>query len=52
MFDFDGNGTDDVIARSPGGLRVYTCRDAQPQPARVLKDPDILRWKVTNHTHY
>ena len=52
MFDFDGNGTDDVITRSPGGLRIYTCRNARSQPERVAKDPDVLRWKVTNHTHY
>lgn len=52
MFDFDGNGTDDVVARGRDGLRVYTCREVPTKPAQAKQDPNLYRWKVTNHTHY
>jgi hypothetical protein len=52
MFDFDGNGTDDVITRGGGGVRVYTYKYATPHPERVVKDPNVLRQRVANLTHY
>ena len=52
MFDFDGSGHDDVITHGGGGIRVYTCKTAKPNPKRAVKDPNVLRWKVANQTEY
>ena len=52
MFDFDGSGHDDVITHGGGGIRVYACKTAKPSPKRVVKDPNVLRWKVANQTEY
>jgi hypothetical protein len=52
MFDFDGSGHDDVITHGGGGIRVYACKAAKPNPKRVVKDPNVLRWKVANQTEY
>ena len=52
MFDFLGNGSEQVIAlrNRQGVLRVYGCRDSRPRPAS--RDPEYLRNAVANHTHY
>jgi hypothetical protein len=51
MFDFTGCGRDEVITLAGNTLRVYGC--ATPRGRRSGKlDPDRLRSKVTNHTHY
>ncbi len=51
MFDFTGSGHDEVITLAGGTMRVYGCANPRGQRTRGL-DPDRLRWKVTNHTHY
>lgn len=51
MFDFTGSGRDEAITLAGGTLRVYGC--ASPRGRRSGQpDPNRLRWKVTNHTHY
>lgn len=52
MFDFDGNGTDDAITKGGGGVKVYSWSGAPAQGQRKITDPNKLRWKVTNLTHY
>lgn len=49
MFDFMGNGSDQVIARGNTSLLVYGYRDAKPKA--VKRDIGYLR-RVANHTHY
>ncbi|MEX0778890.1 MAG: hypothetical protein WD037_04100 [Balneolales bacterium] len=53
MFDFVGNGVDEVITLGNGVLRVYGNRNAN-QAARPDRktDPEYLRRNVANHTHY
>lgn len=51
MFDFTGNGADEVITRGRSLLKVYGCKYAN-HTKKVNRDPDYLRNKVTNHTHY
>jgi len=53
MLDFTGDGADEIITRDyrSGFIRVYGAKDAKPTGIPVI-DPDILRHKVTNHTHY
>ncbi len=53
MFDFTGNGADEVITRDyrSGFIKVYGAKHANPS-GKPSEDPDILRHKVTNHTHY
>ena len=52
MFDFMGNGCEQVIAlnKSRGVLQIYGAVDAKPQKAK--RDPLYLRDSVANHTHY
>jgi hypothetical protein len=52
MFDFVGNGAEQVIAlnKAQGILQVDGRRGVQPRP--VLRDADYLRHAVANHTHY
>lgn len=52
MFDFMGNGCEQVIAlnKNTGVLQIYGSRDAKPKS--VKRDPDYLRHSVANHTHY
>jgi hypothetical protein len=52
MFDFIGNGAEQVIAlnKEQGVLQVYGRKGAQPRSVR--RDADYLRHSVANHTHY
>ncbi len=52
MFDFMGNGCEQVIAlnKGTGVLQIYGARDAKPKT--VKRDPDYLRHAIANHTHY
>jgi hypothetical protein len=52
MFDYAGNGAEQVIAlnKGQGILQVYGHRDVAPKAAR--RDSEYLRNQVTNHTHY
>lgn len=52
MFDFMGNGAEQVIAlnKGQGVLQVYGRKGVQPK--RVTRDDEYLRHSVTNHTHY
>lgn len=56
MFNFLGDAAEEVVtierADEGGVLRVYGHAPASHKgpPARV--DPNVLRWKMTNHTHY
>lgn len=52
MFDFMGNGCEQVIALNKGAgiLQIYGARDAKPR--NVKRDPDYLRHAIANHTHY
>ena len=52
MFDFMGNGCEQVIAlnKGTGVLQVYGARDAKPKT--VKRDADYLRHAIANHTHY
>ncbi len=52
MFDFDGNGTDDVITRGGPGVRVYTCANPTASGKRKVTDSNQVRQKVANLTHY
>ncbi len=51
MFDFTGNGVDEVITLGAGWLRVYGAPDVRLRDPKTI-DPDLLRHKLTNHTHY
>jgi hypothetical protein len=51
MFDFTGQGADEVITLKNEMLRVYGCKDAIHKQA-VQRDSEYLRNKVANHTHY
>jgi hypothetical protein len=52
MFDFVGNGAEQVIAlnKDQGVLQVYGRKGVQPRS--VTRDADYLRHSVSNHTHY
>ncbi|NLU42657.1 MAG: PQQ-binding-like beta-propeller repeat protein [Firmicutes bacterium] len=52
MFDFMGEGAEDVITLTPSRLRIYGCRTAKRDPARAKRDVDYMYRKVANHTHY
>jgi hypothetical protein len=52
MFDLLGDGAEEVITLSPGKLRVYGYRGADPNGTRVVRSPEYLRSTVVNHTHY
>lgn len=51
MFDFMGNGSEEVITLGPGMLRIYGHQNSQISPDRKL-DLEYLQKKVANHTHY
>lgn len=51
MFDFNGDGTDEVITLGGGWMRVYGAANSA-QVKKAVRNPDIYRHKVTNHTHY
>lgn len=52
MFDFMGNGCEQVIALNKGSgvLQVYGAADAKPRA--IKRDPDYQRHSIANHTHY
>ena len=52
MFDFVGNGAEQVIAlnKSQGVLQIYGRKGVPSRP--VKRDADYLRHSVANHTHY
>jgi hypothetical protein len=52
MFDFTGDGTDEVITIRGGALRVYGSKYAKRSDTVVRHDPDYIRYHITNHTHY
>jgi hypothetical protein len=52
MFDFNGDGTEDVITLNRNSLKVFGSKNA-PVPGKDLKaDPLYRKNNVTNHTHY
>lgn len=51
MFDFTGNGADEVITLSDGRLRIYGHRDPATSEDKKL-DPDYIKYRISNHTHY
>ncbi|HEX6924904.1 MAG TPA: hypothetical protein VF167_05720 [Longimicrobiaceae bacterium] len=52
MFDFLGNGAEEVITLERGKLRVYGYVGANPEGPRVPRDSEYLRYRIANHTHY
>jgi hypothetical protein len=50
MFDFLGNGAEQVITSERGVLRVYGRRDVKARP--VKRDAEYKRNPIANHTHY
>lgn len=52
VFDFTGDGADNVVTLGAGRLRVYGCRNAQREACRAKRDTDYMYRKVVNHTHY
>lgn len=50
MFDFLGNGAEQVITEDRGVLRVYGYRDVKPR--KVVRDSEYKRNSIANHTHY
>jgi hypothetical protein len=52
MFDFTGDGAEEVITIGPGRLRVYGSSSASRSTQRVVRSPEYLKDNVANHTHY
>jgi hypothetical protein len=52
MFDFTGQGAEEVITLSHGKLAVYGSRSATHSGKDLKRDPLYLKSKVVNHTHY
>ena len=52
MFDFIGDGAEEVVTLERGWLRIYGHIDADADGPRVARDADYLRHRMTNHTHY
>ncbi|HWV58629.1 MAG TPA: hypothetical protein VNZ57_14330 [Longimicrobiales bacterium] len=52
MFDFDGDGAEEVITLANGRLRVYGSASALRDPENARRDPDYMKERVANHTHY
>jgi hypothetical protein len=50
MFDFMGNGAEQVITQDRTVLRVYGNRDVTPKT--VKRDSEYTRNSIANHTHY
>ena len=50
MFDFLGNGAEQVITENRGVLRVYGYKDVKPRA--VTRDSEYRRNSIANHTHY
>jgi hypothetical protein len=51
MFDFTGDGAEEVITIGGGLVRVYGSKSAKRLPG-FKHDPEYLRHKMANHTHY
>jgi hypothetical protein len=52
MFDFTGDGAEEVITLSRDRLRIYGAKNANRNRADKKKDLLYLKGKVVNHTHY
>jgi hypothetical protein len=52
MFDFTGNGAEEVITLSHGVLRVYGSESVTALSPNKKKNFLYLKSKVVNHTHY
>lgn len=52
MFDFVGDGAEEVITLDRGRVRVYGFAGADANGPRVTRDLEYLRNRVANHTHY
>ncbi|MDF7814451.1 hypothetical protein [Hymenobacter sp. YC55] len=52
MFDFMGQGAEEVVTLSRGRLQVYGSRQAQHSNQDAKKNRDYLKSTVVNHTHY
>ena len=52
MFDFTGQGSEQVITLSPGKLAVYGSVQTPTNGKDLKSDPLYLKGKVVNHTHY
>ncbi|HHT37502.1 MAG: hypothetical protein ACE3NC_01025 [Candidatus Wallacebacter cryptica] len=52
MFDFNGDGAEEVITLHAGRLRVYGSKHAVRNPKAAKRDGDYLYRTVVNHTHY
>jgi len=50
MFDFLGNGAEQVVTWDRNVMRVYGYKDVKPKV--VKRDSEYLRNSVANHTHY
>ena len=51
MFDFEGNGAEQVITLNRGSLKVFGFKDVRPE-TDLKRDLNYLQSKVVNHTHY
>jgi outer membrane protein assembly factor BamB len=51
MFDFTGNGLEEVITLGQGSLKVYGYRNGEPD-SDLKSDYSYLQRNVANHTHY
>jgi len=52
MFDFSGNGAEEVITLSNGFLRIWGSKTATKSGKDKKKDMMYLKNTVVNHTHY
>jgi hypothetical protein len=52
MFDFTGQGAEEVITLNQGRLSVFGSRSATHSGKDAKKDVEYLRNSVVNHTHY
>lgn len=52
MFDFSGNGAEEVITLGSGYLRVWGSKSALKNGKDRKKEIDYLKNTVVNHTHY
>ena len=52
MFDYLGDGAEEVTTLERGMLRVYGYSGANADGPRVPRDADYLRLRMANHTHY
>ena len=52
MFDFMGDGAEEVITLQDSTLSVYGSSRAAPAGERVERSTDYVRERVVNHTHY